>query len=164
METKDMRRLVAARMKIDADIKVQEAALKEKLAPLKAKRDKIEEKLGEVINKSGAEGCMKSTNMLGYTVYASETPKYKLPSEGRDAFVEWVLADDEAEQQIDPEHKQLIRDRIEIFGNTLKKDPIDDYRLETGAESIGKEGIKGGKLPAGIQLHVEKKVNFRKSA
>jgi len=41
METKDMKRLVAARMKIDADIKVQEAALKEKLAPLKAKRDKI---------------------------------------------------------------------------------------------------------------------------
>jgi len=112
-----------------------------------------------------AEGEVGTTeSQAGYTVYASETPKYKLPSEGRDAFVEWVLADDEAEQQIDPEHKQLIRDRIEIFGNTLKKDPIDDYRLETGAESIGKEGIKGGKLPAGIQLHVEKKVNFRKSA
>ena len=151
METKDMKRLVAARMKIDADIKAQEAALKEKLAPLKAKRDKIEAKLGEVINKSGADGSMQSVNVLGYTVYASETPKYKLPSEGRDAFVEWVLAEDS-------------ENRIEIFGNTLKKDPIDDYRLETGAESIGKEGIKGGKLPAGIQLHVEKKVNFRKSA
>lgn len=177
MDTKRLIELAVARKKLDAKVKADEAALKEKLKPLKAKRDQVDEVLGKIINKSGEKGCMKSFKLPDDSiVYASEVDKYS--TKDRNELDAWVLqplalyleleADalgDEADAALEDLVQAIndVHNRMGIFSNTVVKDSAIAYRKDTGASDV--EGdLTGGKLPGGIGMYKERKVNFRKGS
>ena len=177
MDTKKLTQLAMARRKLDAQVKERSEELSEELKPLKEKIGKVDQVLAKVINKSGEEGTLKNFTLPDKsTVYASEVEKYS--TRDRTELDQWVLEPltlyldiesdllgDEAAEALADLVKALneVQDRMGIFSNTIVKDSAIRFRKDTGASEI--EGdLKGGKLPGGVRVYKEAKVNFRKGS
>lgn len=146
MDIETLNKLGLWRCKLQGEIDEAKAQLKEDIKDKEAKLKKIEEKLMPVINQTGGKGTTKNHKLPnGYIMYASESDKYRC--EDRDSLHEWIMKEPES--------------RLGIFTNAVTKDEVEYWRRETGATDLDGK-LDGGKLPAGVGLHVVKKVNFRK--
>ena len=155
METKDLHRLIKGHKQIADKIKAKEAALKEELQPEKEKLAKVQSKLQTIIHKDNEEGLAKVTLPDGsVTAYARYEDKYKIRD--RDELI-----DDFILEGIPAKYAKMVKAKLDIFGNTLVKDPCIEHRVDTGAEEENGRMI-GGALPPGVGLYVHKDVRLIK--
>ena len=155
METKDLHRLIKGHKKIADEIKAKEAALKEELKPNKEKLAKVQAKLQTIIHKDNEEGLAKVTLPDGsVTAYARYEAKYKVRD--RDELI-----DDYILEGIPTKYAKMVRSKLDIFGNTLVKEPCIEHRVDTGAEE--ENGLlMGGALPPGVGMYLHKDVRLIK--
>lgn len=157
METKDIHKLIRAHVKLKARISEREAAVKEENAEDKALLAKVQAKLQTVIHKDNDEGLASVKLPDGsFTAYARYEDKVKVAD--RDHLIEDYIL-----EGIPQKYAPLLRDRLEIFGNTLVKDPIQEYRRDTGAEEENGR-LVGGDLPAGVGIYTHKDVRINKGS
>ena len=155
METKDIHRLIKAHVKLKARIAEREAAVKEANADDKALLAKVQAKLQTVIHKDNDEGLGRVALPDGsFTAYARYEDKVKVKD--RDHLIEDYIL-----EGVPNKYAPLLRDRLAIFGNTLVKDPIQQYREETGAEEENGR-LVGGDLPPGVGIYTHKDVRITK--
>lgn len=155
MDTKNLHKLIKWHDKIKNELKAEVDELKESQAERKGKLDKIQVKLQEVIHKDNDEGLAKVTLPdKSLTAYSRYEDKVKV--QDRDHLIEdYVL------EGVPQKYVKQLRERLNIFGNTLVKDHVQDYRLDTGAEDENGR-LVGGDLPPGVGMYVHKDVRIIK--
>ena len=155
METKKLNALIQWHVKLKAQIAERDAACKEANAEDKEKLAKVQAKLQEVIHKDNEEGLAKVALPDGsYTAYARYEDKVKMKD--RDALVDEYILDG-----IPAKYHNLLRGKLEIFSNTLVKDPVTEYREATGAEEENGR-LVGGDLPPGVGIYTHKDVRIQR--
>lgn len=157
MKAEDLNKLIRWHVKLKAQVAEREAQCKEDNAEDKSKLAKIQAKLQQHIHKDDETGQARVVLPdSSYTAYARYEDKYKLTD--RDLLIEDYILEGVPQKYV----KQL-RERLNVFSNTLVKDPMIDYRLDTGAEEENKRLI-GGDLPPGVGLYVAKDVRILKGS
>jgi hypothetical protein len=157
METKDLHKLIKWHVKLKEGIAEIEGKAKEECAPLKEKLNKIQAKLQTVVHKDNDEGLAKVSLPDGsHTAYARYEDKYKVKD--RDHLIEDYIL-----EGVSQEVAELLRPRLNIFGNTIVKDHCVDHRLDTDAVEENKR-LVGGELPPGVGMHTVKDVRITKGS
>lgn len=164
MEVEKLQKLIGHYRKLDARVKGVEAKCKADTEDDKALMKRIQEKLKKHIHRE--EGGLRNVNTSdGALAYARYEDKYRVTE--IEELKKWVLGTDDMVETgegvlLSPTQLAEIMDRMDIFSNTLKKDPIIIHRRDTGAIEED-DMLKGGELPGGVGLYTHKEVRIRKS-